>query len=100
MKLDIQTTRKIAKLARLQISDAEASAYTDELEKILAFVAQLNEVQTDGVEPIVHGLQLDPHFRADEAIALSEEKIQKILQCSQQSLYEQYKVPQVIGGEG
>lgn len=92
-------TRKIAKLSRLQISEQEVEQYTKELGKILDFVAQLNEVNTDGVEPIVHGVELDPHFREDKPIALSEEETKRIVSCSEQALYDQYKVPQVIGGE-
>lgn len=92
-------TRKIAKLSRLQISDQEVEQYTKELSKILDFVTQLNEVNTNGVEPIIHGIELAPHFREDKAIGLSEEETKRIVSCSEQALYEQYKVPQVIGGE-
>lgn len=92
-------TRKIAKLARLAISEQEVEQYTKELGKILDFVAQLNEVNTSGVEPIVHGIPLDAHFREDKPIALSEAETKRIVACSAEPLYDQYKVPQVIGGE-
>ena len=92
-------TRKIAKLSRLQLSDMEVEQYTQELGKILNFVEQLKEVNTDGVEPIIHGVTLTAHFREDIAIPLSEEETRKIVSCSDQPLYDQYKVPQVIGGE-
>lgn len=92
-------TRKIAKLARLKLSEAEVEQYTRELDKILDFVAQLNEVDTKNVEAVVHGVPLETHFREDEPIALSEEETKRIVACSEQALYDQYKVPQVIGGE-
>lgn len=92
-------TRKIAKLSRLQISEQEVEQYTKELSKILDFVEQLREVDTENVEPMVHGFALDDHFREDNPIVLSEEETKKIVSCSEQSLYDQYKVPQVIGGE-
>jgi len=92
-------TRKIAHLARLKLSDPEVEQYTKELSKILDFVAQLNEVDVSGVEPAVHGIPLEPHFREDVAIPISEEEAKLILSCAEQSLYDQYRVPQVIGGE-
>jgi aspartyl-tRNA(Asn)/glutamyl-tRNA(Gln) amidotransferase subunit C len=100
MKNMNEVTKKIAFLSRLKLSDQETEQYAGELEKILAFVAELGEVNTDGVEPVVHGIPLDPHFREDESIMLSEEETKRILQCSEQSIYEQYRVPQVLGGEG
>ncbi len=94
-----EVTRKIAHLSRLKLNDAEVEKYTSELAKILDFVAQLSEVNVDGIEPAIHGIPLDPRFRDDEPVALTEEETKRIVACSEQSLYEQYKVPQVIGGE-
>lgn len=94
-----EVTRKIAHLARLKITEPEAAQYTKELEKILGMIAQLSEVNVEGVEPLVHAVQTGTHFREDEAIQLPEEEVKRILNCSEQSLYEQFRVPQVIGGE-
>ena len=94
-----EVTRKVAKLSRLKLSDAEIERYTAELGKILDFVAELNAVNTDGVEPLVHGFALDAHFREDVALLLPEETTRKIVACAEQNLYDQYKVPQVLGGE-
>ncbi len=94
-----ELTRKIAHLSRLQLAEDEVERYTAELSKILDFVAQLSEVNVEGVEPAIHGIPLDARFREDEAVALSEEEAKRIVSCSESSLYEQYKVPQVIGGE-
>ena len=44
--------KKIANLARIEISDTEADKYSTELSDILGFVEKLNEVDTDNVEPI------------------------------------------------
>ena len=98
-KVNQDVTRKIAHLARLKLSHQEVEQYTKELSKILDFVAQLSEVNVQGVEPVVHGIPLDAHFREDEPIALSEEETRRILACAEQSLYDQFRVPQVIGGE-
>jgi aspartyl-tRNA(Asn)/glutamyl-tRNA(Gln) amidotransferase subunit C len=92
-------TKKIARLARLRLSETEVEQYTKELGKILSFVEQLKEANVEGVEPVIHGIPLDAHFREDTAVVLSEEKTKQIVSCSEQSLYDQFRVPQVIGGE-
>jgi len=94
-----EVTRKIAHLARLQLTDQETERYTAELGKILEFVAQLSEVKVEGIEPTVHGIPLETRFREDEAVPLPEADTKRIVACSEQALYDQYRVPQVIGGE-
>lgn len=94
-----ELTRKIAFLARLQLKPEEIERYTGELSKILDFIAQLSEVDVSGVEPSIHGFPLDAHFREDEPVKLSEADTKLIVACSEQALYDQYRVPQVIGGE-
>lgn len=98
-KVNEDVTRKIAHLARLKLGEGEIAQYTQELGKILEFVAQLGQVDTKGVEAVVHGMPLAPHFRPDEAVVLPEDETKRIVACAEQSLYDQYRVPQVIGGE-
>lgn len=95
--LDQEYTKKIAKLARLKLKPDEIAQYTKDLERVIGYVHQLSEVNTDGVEPVIHGIPLPTHYREDKAEPLGEEGIKKILSCSEQVLYDQYKVPQVIG---
>ena len=52
MSLSESQVKKIAHLARLKVSGPEVEKYTNELNKILGFVEQLSEVNTDGVEPL------------------------------------------------
>src|SRR3546814_13060087 len=52
MSIDQATVRKIASLARIAISDAEAAAMEGELNGILGWVEQLGEVDVTGVEPM------------------------------------------------
>ena len=52
MTIDQATVRKIASLARIAISDAEAAAMEGELNGILGWVEQLGEVDVTGVEPM------------------------------------------------
>lgn len=48
--------KKIAKLAHLEITDEEAAIYTPQMNDIVAYVEQLNELDTDAVEPATGGL--------------------------------------------
>jgi aspartyl-tRNA(Asn)/glutamyl-tRNA(Gln) amidotransferase subunit C len=52
MQVDEKTVRKIARLARIKITDGEAKALETELSGILDWVKQLDEVDTKGVEPM------------------------------------------------
>ena len=52
MSVDAITVRRIAHLARIAVKDDEVEHLKDELNGILAFVAQLDEVNVEGVEPM------------------------------------------------
>lgn len=52
MSVDANTVKRIGRLARIRIEDSEVQAYQGELNAILGFVAQLEEVNVDGVEPM------------------------------------------------
>ena len=52
MSVDTATVRHIAKLARIAVSDAEAEALVPELNNILGWIEQLQEVDVSGVEPV------------------------------------------------
>jgi aspartyl-tRNA(Asn)/glutamyl-tRNA(Gln) amidotransferase subunit C len=58
--------QKIAELARLRLTDDELDAMARQLGDIVGYVAQLREVNTEGVEPLAHALPVSNVFRADE----------------------------------
>lgn len=64
--LDAERVRKVAVLARLKLSDAEVTDYVNKLGNILQYVETLNEIDTEGVEPMVHAVELSNVFRKDE----------------------------------
>ena len=66
MSLSIHEVRKVAKLARLELSDADAPQMAEQLNRILEYVDQLQQVNTDGVEPLAHPLPVHNVFRDDE----------------------------------
>ena len=66
MSLTPDEVRWVAKLARLQLSDADLATMTKQLAAIVDYVAQLQQVNTDGVEPLHHALPVHNVFREDE----------------------------------
>jgi aspartyl-tRNA(Asn)/glutamyl-tRNA(Gln) amidotransferase subunit C len=61
---------RVAHLARLRLDASEADALTRQLEAILGFVAQLEEVDTEGVPATAHVMELATPLRADVPGAL------------------------------
>lgn len=52
MSVDLQTVKRVARLARIAVTEEEAARMEGELNTILGFVEQLGEVDVDGVEPM------------------------------------------------
>lgn len=57
--------RKLAHLARLELSDQEVATLGPQLERILGFVEQLAELDTEGVEPMTTALEVNNRWAAD-----------------------------------
>lgn len=64
-KIEETEVRQIAHLARLNPTDEEVRLFADQLSSILAYVEQLNEVDTTDVPPTAHPLPVRNVFRAD-----------------------------------
>ena len=65
MSVDIQTVKRVARLARIAVSDEDAERMTGELNAILGFVEQLNEVDVAGVEPMTSVTPMEMKKRQD-----------------------------------
>ena len=63
-------TRKVADLARLELTDAEVKEFTQQLGQILSYVDQLSQVDVQGVEPLTH-----PSAQGSE-VFLREDRLQ------------------------
>ena len=66
MSVDAATVRHIAKLARIAVSDEEVAALEPELNNILGWIEQLQEVDVAGVEPMTAVIPNTLRLRADE----------------------------------
>lgn len=66
MSLSLDDVKKVAKLARLDLPDADLPRMAEQLNRILTYVDQLQQVNTEGVEPLAHPLPVENVFRDDE----------------------------------
>ena len=65
MSLDSATVRRIASLSRIRVDDAQVAQMQTELNGILGWIEQLNEVDVTGVEPLTGGAQMAMRMRDD-----------------------------------
>ena len=65
MSVDIATVKRVARLARIAVSEEDAERMTGELNTILGFVEQLNEVDVSGVEPMTSVIPMEMTKRQD-----------------------------------
>ncbi|QDB99762.1 Asp-tRNA(Asn)/Glu-tRNA(Gln) amidotransferase subunit GatC [Mesorhizobium sp. 8] len=68
MSVDVQTVKRVARLARIAVSEDDAQRMTGELNAILGFVEQLNEVDVSGVEPMTSVTPMAMKKRQDVVI--------------------------------
>ena len=65
MSVDIKTVKRVASLAHIAVSDEQAEKMRGELNNILGFVEQLNEVDVEGVEPMTSVVEMSMRKRKD-----------------------------------
>jgi aspartyl-tRNA(Asn)/glutamyl-tRNA(Gln) amidotransferase subunit C len=89
--------KKIADLARLELTEAEVHKYTTQMQDTLAYVDLLNEVDVTGVLPMTHPHQ-ERHLREDEAksFGVTAEGHPKVMEHAPEVLFDGYKVPPIL----
>ena len=94
MSLQHSDVEKIARLAHLSLSEEEMDAYARDLSGILDLVAQMDRVDTSGVTPMAHPLDMPQRLRPDEVTEENRrEAYQAIAPATERGLY---LVPKVI----
>ncbi len=66
MKITRLEVEQVARLSRLALEEAELAALTGQLDAILGYVDQLNELNTDGILPTAHAVPMENAFRPDQ----------------------------------
>ncbi len=85
----------VAALSRLEFSESEKEIYAGQLNVILEYVNQLNELDTEGVEPTYHVMPVTNVFREDEVSPSLERD--KVLMNAPDTKEGCFKVPGIIG---
>ena len=95
MSVTIRDVEYVAALARLSFTDDEKQTLTGELNAILAYVEQLNSLDTSSVEPLAHVIELNNVFREDVHVeSLPREEALKNAPAATEKFF---RVPKVIG---
>ena len=94
MKIDKNTTIKIAKLCRIKVNPDEIEELSLQLSSILDWVEQLNEVNTDNIEPLSNVSTENLTLRKDEESKIDLSK--EILSNSPENLENFFVVPKVV----
>ena len=94
MSVDLPTVRKIASLARIAVTDAEAEAILPELNNILGWVEQLGAIDTDGVAPLA--AVIPNHQRLRDDVVTDGDRRDQVLANAPQAEHGFFAVPKVI----
>jgi len=94
MTIDLDTVDRIAELARLEFDAESKQAILDDMNRMLAFVDKLNELDTTGVEPLIFITEAENVYREDEMkIEITQQEALK--NAPKKDLY-YFRVPKVI----
>lgn len=94
MSLDAATVRRIATLARIRVEDADIPALQGELNSILGWIEQLNEVNVEGVEPLTGAARMVLKMRDD--LVTDGGYPDKVLSNAPDRAGNYYAVPKVV----
>ncbi len=93
-RISVEQVKHVAHLARLAITEDEAEKFTKQLDAIISFAEQLNELDTDNVEPTSHVLELKNVLRED--IPQAGLPREEVLKNAPEHRDGQIKVPAII----
>ena len=94
MSVDLQTVKRVARLARIAVTEEDAERMTGELNTILGFVEQLNEVDVSGVEPMTSVIPMQMKKRQD--VVTDGGKVDDIMANAPASDENFFLVPKVV----
>ena len=94
MSIDTDTAAKVAKLARIRVEDDALPALAQEFNDILGFIEQLNEVDVDGVEPMVSVTPMRLKRRQD--VVNDGDQQEKVLSNAPDAREGFFAVPKVV----
>ncbi len=94
MSLDKEAVKKVASLARIRMEDEELELMAPRLSKIVGFIEQLSELNTDNVEPLANVVDIALPLREDKVT--DGDCVQKVLANAPEKAQNYFVVPNVI----
>ena len=94
--IDVDQVRKVATLARLELSEAEEQQFSGQLNTILEYVQQLDELNTDDVPPTTRAIEVSNITRPDHLEVFAERE--SILDSAPDREEDFFKVPKIMAG--
>ena len=95
MEITREEIEHLAKLSDFDLTDAEVDQLQPDLQNIIKYISQLDELDTDGVEPTYQVFEMDNIWRADE-IQPQQADREQLLALAPDSENHQIKVPKVL----
>lgn len=94
MAIDVATVKKVASLSRLRESDERLETLAGELNGILGWIEQLNEVDVTGVEPMTTAVEMPTPMRDD--VVSDGDKVAQVVANAPKSIDGFFVVPKVV----
>ncbi|MGE3770557.1 MAG: Asp-tRNA(Asn)/Glu-tRNA(Gln) amidotransferase subunit GatC [Bdellovibrionales bacterium] len=94
MTITKENVIKVARLARIKVPENELDGLCGELDKIMTWIEQLNEVNTDGVEPLASVVQTSLYLRDD--VVSDGNQQEKVLKNAPEQAAGFFVVPKVV----
>lgn len=97
-EMDEKLTRRLATLARLELTDPEVKTFTAQLGSIVGYIDLLGQVDVSGVEPMLHPIELPTALREDviKPSPVDADGKPRVLESAPDVLHDGFKVPPVL----
>lgn len=92
--IDREQVKKVAHLARLDITSEEEQQFTTQLNSILDYFEQLSELDTDNVPPTTRAIELSNITRPDKLKPFSDKEA--LIQAAPEQEREYFRVPKIL----
>ena len=95
MEVNQDTIQHLAKLSNFALTDGETTRLVSDIKEIVGYISQLDELNTDGVEPTYQVFEMENVWRPDEILPQEADR-EQLLTLTKETLNYQIKVPKVL----
>ena len=95
MEINCETIKHLAKLSDFTLNEKETEALTGDLQNIIKYISQLDELDTDGIEPTYQVFEMENVWR-DDIVLEQEASREELLALTKEEKDNQIKVPRVL----